>query len=297
MEPEQLLQEYIKLRMAKNEKALDRGLSRDRMRNTLQAYKTRADADKVVAGYRASASKYKDDVDLMKKMVEVQADQDKARLGAFVDLATQINKFYDLNPTQKYYLDDDKQPYYVNQNGERGEKIPSDVFARIQTQETEKMNTIQMLRKGQGYVTPAGDFVKSNNNRIKRNKQGQTTIDGMTLQETQERLLKNPGINLPGELQDQGADPVRPVIDRTPKNLPTSNFPTSSSKGGLKSIEEAGETTSFGKSNAGGFNAGSNPNQFRGRASVGTGETAEAIRNWMDTPSIAPIPVSKRRNN
>ena len=265
MEPEQLLQEYIKLRMAKNEKALDRSLSRDQMRNTLRAYKTRADADKVVAGYRASASKYKDDVDLMKKMVEVQADQDKARLGAFVDLATQINKFYDLNPTQKYYLDDDKQPYYVNQNGERGDKMPSDVFARIQTQETEKMNTIQMLRKGQGYVTPAGDFVKSNNNRIKRNKQGQTTIDGMTLQETQERLLKNPGINLPGELEDQGADPVRPVINRTPRDLPTSNFPTSSSKGGFESLEKAGETTSFGKSNAGGFNAGSSPNQFSGK--------------------------------
>ena len=62
-----------------------------------------------IASVKASSDRYVADRNFMKESLKIQAEQDRNRLGTYIDLITQLNKFDEQNPQDKYFMDEDEK--------------------------------------------------------------------------------------------------------------------------------------------------------------------------------------------
>lgn len=248
-----------------------------RLKQQEQDKKVRATRD--VAQLESQSRKYKADRDLMIKGLEVQADASKERLGVFVDLVTQLNKYDEQNPLDKfltpnpkeYYPTDGKGKekipvmYYIDKNGDEGEKIPQAVAIQIIDRNKRKSLTRLEITKGIKSVNKFGEVTNresEHKSRLKTDRSGKPMIDNKTIQEVQDDINSNPTITLPDE-----QDNDKTIGVPTPQSLQERTGTTTVSDL-IKANKERGiagnSNLKSGKSNAGGFNAGSSPNQFLG---------------------------------
>ena len=266
-DPNELLQKYIELNIKQKQFDADAKLKRR------------------VAEIDREAKKYKAQSEVVQKMMEIQGNADKERLGIYVDLVTQLNRFDELNPVDRYIQDGtyeyettDKDGrkvkkkfpklFYLDKDGEPAGQIPHSVAINLKDKEKKRVLTRDEIASGLKKVDPFGNVkkVQSANDsgyadaqRVKTTKDGTITIDGKSLFKIQEDINLNPTIDLPGE-EDSAPKPMT----SQPSQLSTvSDLIARNRKRGK--VGDPNKPLKNNMSNAGGFNAGSSPNQFMGK--------------------------------
>ena len=264
-----------------------------------------------IASVKASSDRYVADRNFMKESLKIQAEQDRNRLGTYIDLITQLNKFDEQNPQDKYFMDEDEKykntklnkMYYIDKEGNRtDEEIPFPTAIRMLNREQFRLDTREQILTGVKSIDPFGNVVNRENPDAKRIKQrgGKITVDGKTLQKIQDDIRENPTVTLPDEQDDEKTDVMSVSQMKSRKGRMTVGDL-------MQQQRERGKKNSDPKplkeevSNAGGFNAGSSPNQFLGGRvsfpSSGIPEPQIRKPNPRGIDDLTPIPYSSRRNN
>ncbi len=239
-------------------------------------------AKRQLANIEAESRKYRADREYMTEMLKIQGNQNKERLGIYVDLITQLNKFDEQNPLTDYIVQDPKdyypsdgkmkQPrmYYKNKDGSLGEEIPQDVAMEILARNKRTLTTRESIATGVKSVDPFGkvqDKENENAKRIKTDRSGNVVIDNKNIKQIQTEIDENPTITMPEEADRKNDTYITPPSAQELQKR--TNVTTVSDL--IKSQKErgiGGNTNTRIDKNSGGFNAGSSPNQFLGGKAV-----------------------------
>jgi len=272
------------------------------------------------AQLQADADRYKSNMEFNKTMLELQGKNDIEKLGSWVNLLTQLNKYDEQNPLSQYATDETKKyegtdtpiRYYMKDGESTGEPIPLSLAIRANKRDRDIKETRQLLLDGVKSVNMFGQVINTESKDKGRFtfSKGEFNVDGKPLSKIQRDLDGNPTVDLPDE---NDRTMTQSQLKARKNTMTVSDMIALQREKGDKGQGTKKDSVGEVGSSSGGFNAGSSPNQFLGKVSdffsrgnnpdprpAGRGayfqpEGVESVKNFFNRDPIAPIPTSKRK--
>jgi len=320
-DPSELLRQYYNQRIASQEASNER-----RSKEYIKELESKALTDR--ARMSAEADKYRADREFAVSTLELKGKNDMEKLGSWVNILTQLNKYDEQNPLSQYATDDSKNyegtdvpiRYYMKDGESTGEPIPLSLAIKENKRDMEIKETRQLLLDGAKSLNMFGKVVDSESSDKGRftYKSGEYHVDGKPLSKIQRDINENPTVRMldenpaPQRRASKFGASQKDLKSRT-NTMTVSDLIARQRETGQKGQgENKGVSTNVGNT-SGGFNAGSSPSQFLGKVSdffksdsnpdprpVGRGayfkpEGVESVKNFLNRDPIAPIPQSKRK--